>query len=123
MYEISLHRLIDCIFAAYPALGLTFMNKVDLAGAYICIWVRLEDATTVYFLVPREKDSEPQLVDFYLFITMGYIESAQFFCAVTKTVKDRALNTIHARGVVPEHPLESLAEYLTPERDTHRERQ
>ena len=39
----SLHWLLDCILEADPALGPTFIIKVDLADAYMCIWVWLED--------------------------------------------------------------------------------
>ena len=39
----SIYRLIDCILAAPPKLGPTFLNKVDLADAYMRIWVRLKD--------------------------------------------------------------------------------
>ena len=35
----SLHRIIDCILSAPPKLGPTFLNKVDLADAYMRIWV------------------------------------------------------------------------------------
>ena len=101
----SLHRPIDRIFAADPAIGLTFVNMVDLAYAYIRIWVRLEDVPAVAFLVPREKDSEPQFVGFHLSILMGYVYFSPLFFAATKIVKDLALNTLHAKVVVPGHPL------------------
>ena len=49
----SLYRVIDCILNEPPKLGPTFLNKVDLADAYMCIWVRLEDISSVAFLVPK----------------------------------------------------------------------
>ena len=39
----ALYRVIDFILAAPPKLVPTFLNKVDLAYAYMRIWVRLED--------------------------------------------------------------------------------
>ena len=36
-----LYRVIDCILVAPPELGPTFLNTVDLADAYMRIWVRL----------------------------------------------------------------------------------
>ena len=57
------------------------------------------------FLVPREKNSDPQLVGFHLSITMGYVESDPLFFMTTKMVKDRALNSLHVRGAASEHPL------------------
>ena len=49
----SIYRLIDCILAAPPKLGPTFLNKVDIADAYMRIWVRLKDIPYVAFLVPK----------------------------------------------------------------------
>ena len=37
----ALYRVIDCILTAPPKLGPTFLNKVDLADAYMRICVRL----------------------------------------------------------------------------------
>ena len=68
----------------------------------------------VYFLVLRDKDSDPQILGFYLLIPMVYVDSDPFFCAATKTVKDQVLKNLHARGAVSENPLETLEEYLPP---------
>ena len=99
------------------------MRKVDLADAYMCIWVRLADIPVVGFLIPRGKDSDPLLVGFHLSIPMGYVYSYSLFFAATKMVKYRALDTLHARGAVPEHPLETLTGAFPPDRDTHQELQ
>ena len=69
----ALHRIIDCILVAPPKLGPTFLNKVDLAYAYMRIWVRLEDIPLVAFLVPNATPDEDQLVGFHLSIPMGYV--------------------------------------------------
>ena len=49
----SLYKLIDCILVAPPKLGPTFLNKVDLADAYMRIWVRLKEKPSVVFLLPK----------------------------------------------------------------------
>ena len=69
----ALYRVIDFILKAPPKLGPTFLNKVDLADAYMRIWVRLEDIPSVAFLVPKATPEEDQLVGFYLSIPMGYV--------------------------------------------------
>ena len=69
----SLYRVIDCIMAAPPKLGPTFLNKVDLADAYMRIWVSLEDILSVSLLVPKATPEEDQLVGFHLSIPMGYV--------------------------------------------------
>ena len=97
----SLYRAIDCILAARPKLGPTFLNKVDPADAYMRIWVRLEGTPLVAFLVPKTTPEEDQLVGLHLSIPMGYVESAAFFCATTETVKDRTLDTLSMRHTAP----------------------
>ena len=114
-FEKARYRVIDCILNAPTKLGPTFLNKVDLADAYMRIWVRLEDIPSVAFLVPKATPDEEQLVGFHLSIPMGYLEFAAFFCATTETVKDRALDTLSTRHTAPPHHLESLEETKPPE--------
>ena len=69
----SLYRIIDCILVAPPKLGPTILNKVDLADAYMRIWVCLEDIPLVEFLVPKSTSEEDQIVGFHLSIPMSYV--------------------------------------------------
>ena len=103
-FRISLQHLIDFILAADMALEPKSISKFESADAYMRIWVRLEDLLVASFLVPMEKDSASQLIDVYLFMPMGYVDSVPLFCVVTKTVKDRALNNIHTRGQLRSSP-------------------
>ena len=112
----ALHRLLDCILAADLALGPTYLCKVDLADAYMRIWVRVEDVPSVDLLIPKDKAIEEQLVGFHLYILMGYMEYADFFCTATETVKDRAITTLNRRSGAPPYLLEALAE-SNPEDD------
>ena len=105
----SLYRVINCIIAAPPKLGPNFLNKVNLADAYMRIWVRLEDIPSVEFLVQKATPEENQLVRFHLSITMGYVESDAFFCATNETVKYRTLDTLSTRHTVPPYNLENLS--------------
>ena len=107
--------------AADTELGPNYMSNVELANTYMCIWVRLTDVPEVAFLVPKETENYPQLIGFHILIPIGYIDYAPLFCAATEMVKDRAINTLHARGVAPEHPPETPTEELTPDRDAHQE--
>ena len=45
------------------------------------------------------------IAGFNLLIPMGYGESSPFFCSTTKTIKQQAINSLHMRGLVPEHSL------------------
>ena len=69
----ALYRFIDCILNAPPKLGPKFFNKIDLAHAYMRIWVRLEDIPSVAFLVPKATPDEEQIVGFHLSIPMRYV--------------------------------------------------
>ena len=103
-----------CIITAPPKLCPTFLNKGDLANAYMRIWVRLKDIASVEFLVPKATPDEEKLVRFHLSIPTVYIESAAFFCATTKTVKDRVLNPHSMQHTAPPHHLENLADKKSP---------
>ena len=111
----ALYRVIDCVLAAPPELGPTFLNKVDLANAYMHIWVRLKDIPSVAFLVPKATLEEDQLVGFHLSIPMEYVESDAFFCATTDTVKYRKLDTLYTRHTAPPHHLENVADTNPPQ--------
>ena len=115
-----LHHLLDCILSGEPGLGPTLIRKVNLADAYMLIWGRLEDITSVAFLTPKETDSKQQLVVFHLLIPMGYVGSAPFFCATTETIKDRKNSTMHVYGEFPVLPLDNLSETHLQERDSRR---
>ena len=106
--------MIKCILTAPPKLGPSFLNKFNLADAYMRIWVCLEDISLVAFLVPKAIPDEEQLVGFHLSIPMGYVESAAFFCATTKTVKKHTLDTLSMRHTAPPHHLEDLADTKPP---------
>ena len=111
----ALYRFIDCILAAPPNLGPNFLNKVDLADAYILIWVLLEDIPSVAFLVPKATPEQDQLVGFHLSIPMGYVESAAFFCTTTDTVKYLILDSLSTRRNTPPHHLEDSADTKLPQ--------
>ena len=84
-----LHLLLDCIIAVDSALYPTYLCKVDLADAYMRIWIQVEDVPSVAFLILKETATEEQIFGFHLSIPMGYMESVAFFCTATETVKDK----------------------------------
>ena len=57
-FERSLHRLLDFIVGAEPQLCPGFQSKVDLADAYMNIWVRLNIIKSIAFLITKEKKYE-----------------------------------------------------------------
>ena len=115
--------MIECILTAHPKLGPALLSKSNLADAYMRIWVRLEDIPLVAFLVPKATPNEEQLVGFHLSIPIGYVESTAFFCATTKTVKERTLETLsghilpHGSGPqIP--PSQTWEEYATAHQES-----
>ena len=51
----TFYRIIRRVLMAKPRLGLVYLGKVDLANAYMQLWVRLEDTLSVELLIPRKK--------------------------------------------------------------------
>ena len=97
----ALHRLLDFVLFADPALGPTYLCKVDTADVYICIRVRAEYVPSIAFIIPKETADEEQLASFHLSIPMGYMEPSSFFCRATETVKDRSMETLDRKSQVP----------------------
>ena len=72
----TLHRTLKRILHADPVLGSVYLSKVNLANAYMRIWVRMEDIPLAAFLIPKKTPTNPQLFGFHLSLPMGYISSA-----------------------------------------------
>eukprot|EP00957_Ditylum_brightwellii_P080657 6134676-Ditylum_brightwellii.AAC.1 len=86
----TLHCVLKQIVTADPAFGPVFLDKVDLADAYMQVWIQLEDIPTLVFIVPLCLGDTNALIGFHNSILMECIESALLFCATTKTVGDLA---------------------------------
>ena len=77
--------------------GTVYLSKVDLADAYMRLWVRMEDVPSSAFLIPKKTPSNTQLVGFHISVPMGYIDSAPYFCMAMDTVADLANEAISQR--------------------------
>ena len=60
-----------------------------LAYLYMCTWVRSENVNPDAFMITQDSKEVENLMGFHTSITMGYVESALFFCAMIETTKDR----------------------------------
>ena len=62
MYSTRFWGAMQCILkqvlSSDPRLGLVYLRKVDLADAYMRLWVKMEDVPSVAFLVPKKKTSD-----------------------------------------------------------------
>ena len=67
----ALQRILKQVLTADPCLVTVYLSKVDLADAYIRLWVKMEDFPSVAFLVPKKNTSNTQLVGFHLSLPMG----------------------------------------------------
>ena len=106
----ALLYILKKILTANPRLGPVYLRKLDLADAYMRLWVRMENVPSVAFLIPKKTLSDTHLVGFHLSLSMGYIDSAPYFFMATETVADLAKNSIYQRGQAGKHPLELAAE-------------
>ena len=91
----ALQRTFKQVLNAEPHLGQVYLRKVDLADAYMRLWVRMEDVLSVAFLIPKKIPSDTQLVGLHLSLPMGYIDGATYFFMATETVSELANETIY----------------------------
>ena len=89
-----IQRILGEILTANPCLEPVYISKVDLADAYMILWVIMEDILSFAILISKKTPSYPQLVGFHLSITMGYVYSAPYFFMETDMVADLANKAI-----------------------------
>ena len=76
-------RILNKVLTADLQLGPVCLSKVDLADAYMRLWVRMEEVPSIAFPIPKKTPSDTQLVGFHLSLSMGYNGSAPYFCMAT----------------------------------------
>ena len=69
-------RILGEVLTANPCLEPVYISKVDLAYAYMILWVIMEDILSVTILISKKPPSYLQLVGFHLSLTMGYVDGA-----------------------------------------------
>ena len=106
----TLRRIMRRVLMADPMLGPVYLGKVDLADAYMRIWVRLGDTPSEAFLIPRKTQTDEQLVGFHLSLPMGYMDSSPFFCRATKTIINMANAAMAERHRALTNPFKELAD-------------
>ena len=114
----QLGRALPCILChianADPRLGPVYMAKTDLSDAYMRVWIKLKDVPKLAFAIPPIPTNPEPLIGFHLSLPMGYIESAPYFCAASKTVADLPN---HREDRDAPHRLETLANTKPPADD------
>ena len=75
----ALLQILKKVLTADLRLGTVYLSKVDLADAYMSLWVRIEDFPSVTFLILKKTPRDTQLVGFHLSLSMGYIDSDPYF--------------------------------------------
>jgi hypothetical protein len=100
----ALERLLHNVRHANPKFGPVYLNKIDVADGFYCIWLDAIQALQLACLLPKRPD-EPQLVAVPLALPMGWVESPPFFCAATETLVDLANGRLHLQNL-PYHRLE-----------------
>ena len=106
----TLRPIIRRLLVANPRLGQVYLGNVDLADAYMRLWVHLEDTPPVAFLIPRKNPTDYQLVGFHLSLPMGYMDSAPFFRMSAETISYMANAYMDDHHRTPPHPLKVLAD-------------
>lgn len=87
MYFINtIHRILNKTLNADPALGPVYLSNSDLSDAYMRLWFRMDNVSSVSFLIPKKTPANPQLVCFHLSLPMGYTYSVAYFCTAIETI-------------------------------------
>ena len=87
-----------------------YLGKVDLADAYMWLWVRLKDTPSAALLLPKKRSTDKHLVGFHLSLSMGYVDSTPYFCMSTETISNIANVSMGGRHKPPPHTLEGFAD-------------
>ena len=109
----TLERVLYDIRHSNPRFGPVYMSKVDLSDGFYRVGLNHSAVLPLGVIFPQYPGEE-QLVAFPMTLGMGWVSSPPYFCAATETVADLA-NARSKQEVLPEHPLESLAN--TPPED------
>ena len=75
----ALHSILKQVLTADLSIGLVYLSKIDLVGAYMRLWVKMEGVPSVAFFIPKKNTSDTQMVVFHLLLPIGYIGSALYF--------------------------------------------
>ena len=102
----ALLHILKQVLTADSRLGTVYLSKVDLADAYMRLWVRMEDVPSAAFLIPKKTPSNTQLVGFHISVPMGYIDSTPYFCMDMETVADLANKAISQMEQAGKHSLD-----------------
>ena len=109
----ALHRILSQILRADPRFGSVYLSKVDIADGFYRIWLLPRDIPKLGVTFPT-LPGEPQLIAFPLTLPMGWVASAPYFCAATKTIADLANQAYQDASQAPPHRLEAVAETPPP---------
>ena len=63
-----------------------FMSNIDLSDVYTGVWISPEDLSQLAFVVPPQPLDNNTLIGFHIYLTMGYVYSALYFCYTNKTL-------------------------------------
>ena len=108
----TLHRITRKVLTADPWLVLVYLGKVDLSKAYMRIWVRIEDTSSVDFLLPKKMPQENQLVGFHSSLPLGFVDSMSYFCMEIDMDTDITNAPMECHHTEPITPLEEAAVHI-----------
>ena len=75
----ALLHILKQVLTSESRLGTVYLIKVDLADAYMRLWVRMEDIPSAAFLIPKKNPSNTHLVGFHISVPMWNIDSDPYF--------------------------------------------
>ena len=106
-FEKKLLRFICTIMSAEPLCGPVFMFKIDIADAYMRVWIHPKDLPHLTLFIPPQPLNTTTLIEFHLILPIGYLGSDPYFSYTSKKIMD--LSNQRWDATVPE-PLKEIAD-------------
>ena len=108
----AFERLLQRLHRADTRQGPTYIAKVDVADAFMRLWIQLHSILRLGAIIPALDGEEP-MVGFPMILPMGWIDSPPYLCAITETIADLT-NARLASGDLDRgfHRLDKLADSL-----------
>ena len=109
-FGFALPRILQKLHRADTRRGTIYLAKVDMADAFMRVWLAIPHLLSLGAILPRYPGEEP-LVALPMILPMGWLSSPQYLCAVTETVADLT-NARFKNGdlAYSPHRLDSLAD-------------
>jgi hypothetical protein len=106
----ALYHFVQRLQRADTRCGTIYLGKTDVADAFMRVWISLSTIPALGAILLSSYPDEDPLVAFPMILPMGWVDSPNYLCALTKTIADLANARFEANDLATQHhPLSTLA--------------